>query len=484
MPAILKSIEIENFKSFDHVKLDLGQLNVVVGPNGSGKTNLLEGIQLAFDCINYNSPSDYPFISFWGYNNAVHNSQSKRPIAFKFQLSIDSYDVIYESKISGAGSLLRFIEENIIIAGFLELRRLGSRLTINYTRQAIDQINLQKELLKEFQNISHTFMGKKSKDPEGSLSPEVLNLSFDGIDESKSVFSFLFHHYILSYVHHRGKTPYSLVMHEFFYGNQNISGKKPFILIFPGVPVISDNTKPNRRDFISLIEYIVSFFSYDQSFLLMANTSGKKMDRLRVILVRHGSIYGMKEPVPLNRPYEGLLSGEGAISWLFTKFNENGGVFPEKIKRAMEDLFPNWQLGFRVTEDGNILLQVKEINPGSETLTLLTPSIPDGLFKLLIIMTAVEMRPSILLIDEIENSLHDSIIQYVMDSLRESGVTTIVTTHSPMVVDRSELDELRIIEKIAGESIIKSISNPVLMKKKLLELGITPSDSWLYGELV
>jgi predicted ATP-dependent endonuclease of OLD family len=70
-----------------------------------------------------------------------------------------------------------------------------------------------------------------------------------------------------------------------------------------------------------------------------------------------------------------------------------------------------------------------------------------------------------------------------MDSLRESGVTTIVTTHSSMVVDRSELNELRIIEKIDGESIIKSISKPVQMKKKLLELGITPSDSWLYGEL-
>jgi predicted ATPase len=149
----------------------------------------------------------------------------------------------------------------------------------------------------------------------------------------------------------------------------------------------------------------------------------------------------------------------------------------------MEDLFPNWQLGFRVTEDGNILLQIKEINPGSGTLTLLPPSIPDGLFKLLLIMTAIEMHPSILLIDEIENSLHDSIIQYVMDSLRESGVTTIVTTHSSMVVDRSELNELRIIEKIDGESIIKSISKPVQMKKKLLELGITPSDSWLYGEL-
>ena len=108
MSAILKSIEIGNFKSFDHIKLDLDRLNVVVGPNGSGKTNLLEGIQLAFDCINYNSPSDYPFISFWGYNNAVHNSDSKRPIAFKFQLSIDSYEVTYESKISGAGSFLRF----------------------------------------------------------------------------------------------------------------------------------------------------------------------------------------------------------------------------------------------------------------------------------------------------------------------------------------------------------------------------------------
>ena len=483
MSAILKSIEIGNFKSFDHIKLDLDRLNVVVGPNGSGKTNLLEGIQLAFGCINYNSPSDYPFISFWGYNNAVHNSDSKRPITFKFQLSIDSYEVTYESKISGAGSFLRFIEENIIIEGFLELKRLGSRLMINYTPQGIHKINLQKEFLKELQMLRQAFMGEKSDSLDESLTIEAMNISIDGIDESKSAFSFLSFNLYLSTKTRHGKTQYGMFMLEPSHGNQNIPAKKPFILVSPIVPVISDNTKSGRRVFIPLIEYISSFFSYNISPLSMVNNSRNKMDRLRVILVRHSSIYGMKEPVPLNRPYEGLLSGEVAISWLFNKFNENGGLFPEKIKRAMEDLFPNWQLGFRVTEDGNIFPQIKEINPGSGTLTFIPPSIPEGLFKLLLIMTAIEMHPSILLIDEIENSLHDSIIQYVMDSLRESGVTTIVTTHSSMVVDRSELNELRIIEKIDGESIIKSISKPVQMKKKLLELGITPSDSWLYGEL-
>ncbi len=41
---MITKIKIENFKSIDSLELELGRLNVFIGANGSGKSNILEGI--------------------------------------------------------------------------------------------------------------------------------------------------------------------------------------------------------------------------------------------------------------------------------------------------------------------------------------------------------------------------------------------------------------------------------------------------------
>lgn len=45
--AILRSINIQGFKSINKADLSLGRVNVFIGANGSGKTNILESIALA-----------------------------------------------------------------------------------------------------------------------------------------------------------------------------------------------------------------------------------------------------------------------------------------------------------------------------------------------------------------------------------------------------------------------------------------------------
>jgi predicted ATPase len=41
---MIKAISVGYFKSIEAVKIELGNLNVFVGANGSGKSNLLEAI--------------------------------------------------------------------------------------------------------------------------------------------------------------------------------------------------------------------------------------------------------------------------------------------------------------------------------------------------------------------------------------------------------------------------------------------------------
>src|SRR6266853_5294585 len=41
---MIKKLKIESFKSIEFAELELGNINVFIGANGSGKSNLLEGL--------------------------------------------------------------------------------------------------------------------------------------------------------------------------------------------------------------------------------------------------------------------------------------------------------------------------------------------------------------------------------------------------------------------------------------------------------
>jgi len=49
---MIREIQIENYKSIQKLKLNLGQVTVLIGENGSGKSNILEAIALASAAAN------------------------------------------------------------------------------------------------------------------------------------------------------------------------------------------------------------------------------------------------------------------------------------------------------------------------------------------------------------------------------------------------------------------------------------------------
>src|SRR6266480_1738494 len=44
---MIRKVRVENYKSIPDLALDLGRVTVLIGANGSGKSNILEGIALA-----------------------------------------------------------------------------------------------------------------------------------------------------------------------------------------------------------------------------------------------------------------------------------------------------------------------------------------------------------------------------------------------------------------------------------------------------
>ena len=55
----LKSLKLINFKNWEQLELDFNdKLNCLVGPNGSGKTNVLDAIHYLSVCKSYFNPVD------------------------------------------------------------------------------------------------------------------------------------------------------------------------------------------------------------------------------------------------------------------------------------------------------------------------------------------------------------------------------------------------------------------------------------------
>jgi len=197
-----------------------------------------------------------------------------------------------------------------------------------------------------------------------------------------------------------------------------------------------------------------------------------------ILLIRQINYSKIRQPTPIGQAPTLTEDGEGLINLLYQWYLQQGKKLPDKIESALEELFPDWKISFNVSPDGRILMNVKE-----GEMHLSPTSIPDGFYKLLVILAAVELKPKILLIDEIETSIHSRFIEYLIAAFKTSESTVIISTHSPLVIDLVQLEDLILLEKEKYQTKVRRIKKPEQIRKHLLEKNITPSESWLYGNL-
>lgn len=57
---MIDKIKIQNFKSIVNIALDLGLINVIIGTNGCGKTNILEAITFASAASQNKLENEFP----------------------------------------------------------------------------------------------------------------------------------------------------------------------------------------------------------------------------------------------------------------------------------------------------------------------------------------------------------------------------------------------------------------------------------------
>jgi len=98
------------------------------------------------------------------------------------------------------------------------------------------------------------------------------------------------------------------------------------------------------------------------------------------------------------------------------------------LKEALKYAFPGYEdfnVIFEATADGRVFMRLI-----ADDLRLAPISIPQGVLKTLILESLLRWRPTLLVVDEFENSLHPELQQFLINELRYSDLYVILTTHS------------------------------------------------------
>ncbi len=450
----IREFYIKNFKSLKDITLKLNNFNVIVGRNASGKTNIVEAFKLFRDVYHYryDIPFFNPFYEWGGYQNVVWQGNEELPIQLGFRTYIEDYDVYYEKYITGYGGRFEILKERLFVKGYVDITIEGNKLIIMHDSKFIEKIwNKIKSLSKSIFSMRYLKEALSEKESITFQEYELLERRLGIMSGWSATYT-------------NDSSTAVILLHI------PVKNERFPIIISPTIKIKRkiQLRLPRRIELkeeirhVPLVTYIFSSEFISQS---------------QILILRQLNYKAITTPQPVRRELILKEDGSNLANVLLTLYSDRG--IPERIVRVINSIFGNVEIKPKITDDGRVYIEILE-----NGLKLQPKMVSDGFWKLLTILTAIELNPHIIVIDELENSLHPEAIEYVVDELKNSKSIVIVTTHSPAVVDIIDPKDLILLEKdVEGKTIVKRIENPEKIKKWLSENGITLSEGWLYGDI-
>jgi predicted ATPase len=444
---MLKKIEIKNFKSLKDCSIELRDFNVVIGPNASGKTNLVELFKLLRKI--YVDREPFPFLDWWGYDNVVWERKGELPITVKLFFESNGYNFSFETVFTGVGGRFQILKEAFKIEGILTLEREGEWLRVRHDEKFFEDAWEKIQRMDESDSSFHELLGRRKED-----------LLEQSVRVDKEI------------------TPYCVFGGEGLFDDMlTYDNYKNLALVCIGY---EERQVPQYP-----VKYMIvpSMGEGLEADTLSRNAERKIREFIKNITILKGlDVRKMKEPYKQRR--EVLISEDGSnvCNILYNLFLEENKI-PDRVDSLLSYIFPDTSLRFELTQDGRVLMKVFERYASGRFLELTAPGIADGFYKALTLLTALESEPSLLVVNEVENSLHAKVLELIIDELKMSKCMTILTTHSPMVVDIVEPKDLILVEKGDEGTVFRRTEKPEKVRKELSKRGITLSERWLYGKL-
>jgi len=421
---------VRNFKSLRDVKLSLRSFNLVVGPNGSGKTNLIEALEFFRDAFTAEGFSR-PWRKWWSPENVVWMRDETLPLTFGFSFQSPVSTGSYELTCSVTGGAFRVEREVLRISGWGTLERAGNVLRVSYEEGFLSRLGSKVDVAEEFSirlDSQRFFLRFLS-----CISVYPIKYSIQKV--SKEIW----------------KIPLPV--------KSEIRTKEGNILNSSGLysPDVVDPDTGRTR-------------------ILVLETARRLSNMIeKITILRHLNVQEIRKPQEYMKTQKLESDGRNLYVVLYNLFLRENRL-PEMVADVLSMALGGYELRFDLTQDGRVFAQLV-----NGDLRLPPPCMPDGVHKLLAVLTALQLKPSILAIDELEDSLHPEWIELVIDLLKSSGTTVIATTHSPAAVDIVDPQELIIAEMGRDGTVFKVFEDPEQVRRELRELGITLSERWLWG---
>ncbi len=487
--VFLKKIRIQNFKSIKDLELSLRPgINVLIGYNGAGKTNILEAIYFLYKAfVKYKDSIPYmPFLP--RYSDPLDIIYYKDPSnLLRYELSMEiifkagkkkyychklDWSVVFRAVNH---TLIPFIY-NINIDDSTMITIKSNLIQITISRDVFDTIILKSEKIRtptgfiEFIDADKLIKSYKCTETKCVSTIEITDEQIMAPDAP------LFLSKILPFAFTRtiSRTEDSLL----YLVELPLPSLHRNVLYVVKIRKVDEKYVDKlHKKFPKVLQ---RSYRETRSFLRPPYITVPAIDYLireifeSIVFLRHPDIESLRRPKPINT--EARLDERATnLASILSLFILKRGSWPDRIIYGLRKIFPG--LTFRIEQvRGLISLSAEE-----DGLQLSPAGVPDGAIKLLALLTAIEHNPSILLIDEIENSMHVKMIEHIVDELNSLELPVIVATHSPIVVDLVDPEKILIVvkDRMKG-TYIETIKEPEKLRRRLKELGLALSDYLFY----
>lgn len=394
----IKSVHFEAFKSLYDFTADLADLTVITGANGSGKSNLVDG--LVFIGNAYLHGLELAVSHGGGYENLAHRRtrRARRPIRLTVEVEVDAKEVTEGLRYAGIRRRERKEEKkrrrdpSVIVRHDFAFRAVSQKLTADFevTQESLTVAALNGRVLA-------TIVRQKG----GGIAVERQRGSEDFSEFLDDLLYMYEREYLLTEV--------KLDRSEILFG---------------------------RVIFIDVFWQISRFLSSIRVFQLSPHTSrlpGVASPRAQLEL--HGD----------NLP--------GAADFL----RRNDAKAWASVESAMRTIIPTLEeISIAYTEDRRLAVQFRERGVGRPWNAA---EVSDGTIQAFALLVAIfDLRASILVIEELENALHPWILRQLLELCQDSPRQILLTSHSPVLLTAVPPESVNLMWMEQGRSHIAEVA--------------------------
>ena len=158
-----------------------------------------------------------------------------------------------------------------------------------------------------------------------------------------------------------------------------------------------------------------------------------------------------------------------------------------QITDGMRSILPNLDRISVLSVGGYLVPQFHLVEPGGKKHIFNVAQMSDGTLRVLGLLTALyqEPRPSVIALEEPEQTINPGILPVIADSIKEVSRRTqvLVTTHSPHLLDQFKPDQIRSVELENDRTCLSSVSASQVsaVRDKLFTLGELLVSEGLHG---